>query len=120
MRKHIVVTVLLLLAVSALVIAAGSASAAVRSCGKATATYPNHKTQVFAVKVTKGTIGCAAADKLISGAYLAPGVVSPIGPGATTSTEQLKSGWRCVFPVAPPGPLTCTKGKNKVHATPAP
>jgi len=118
MRKHIDVVVLLALALAALGIASGSASAAARSCGTVHAKYPSGATHGYAVKITKGAIACAAADKLITGVYLASGVASS-GPN-NTNIEQLKSGWRCVFPDAPPGPLTCTKGHNKVRATPTP
>ncbi len=118
MRKRIDVAVLLVAALAALSLAAGSASAAARSCGTVKAKYPSGATHGYTVKVTKGTIACAAANKLIVGVYLAPGVASA-GPN-NTNIEKLKSGWRCVFPDAPPGPVTCTKGKDKVRATPTP
>ena len=116
MRKHVGAAVLLVLAVAAVGIMSGSAFAAARSCGKVQTKYPSGATHGYAVKVTKGTTSCAAADKLMTGVYLASGLASA-GPN-NTNIELLKSGWRCVFPAAPPGPVTCTKGKNKVRATP--
>jgi len=116
MRKRVEVAVLVVLAPAALSIASGSASAAARSCGTVQTKYPSGATHGYGVKVTKGTIACAAADKLMAGVYLASGLAST-GPN-NTNIEVLKSGWRCVFPAAPPGPVTCTKGKNKVRATP--
>ena len=118
MRKHGGAAVLVVLALAALSIASGSASAAARSCGAVQTKYPSGATHGYAVKVTKGTIACAAADKLMAGVYLASGLAST-GPN-NTNIEALKSGWRCVFPSAPPGPVTCTKGRNRVRATPTP
>ena len=118
MRKRVEVAVLVVLALAALSIASGSASAATRSCGTVKTKYPSGATHGYLVKVTKGTTTCAAADRLMAGVYLASGVAST-GPN-NTNIEVLKSGWRCVFPAAPPGPVTCTKGKSKVRATPTP
>ena len=116
MRRHVGAVVLLVLALAALNVVSGSAFAAARSCGTVQTKYPSGATHGYVVKVTKGTIACAAADKLMAGVYLASGLAST-GPN-NTNIEVLKSGWRCVFPSAPPGPVTCTKGKNKVTATP--
>ena len=117
MRARTGIRVLSVAAVSVLALAAATASGAARSCGTVQAKYPSGATHGFVVKVTKGTIACPAADTLIKGVYLAPGVT---GSGANTNVETLKSGWRCVFPAAPPGPVTCTKGRNRVRATPTP
>lgn len=117
MRRHVDATVLLIVALGALSIASGSAFGATRSCGTVTTKYPSGAAHGYVVKVTTGTIACAAADKLMTGVYLAPGIAST-GPN-DTNIEVLKSGWRCVFPAAPPGPVTCTKGTSKVRATPA-
>ncbi|HXR13400.1 MAG TPA: hypothetical protein VN740_01990 [Solirubrobacteraceae bacterium] len=105
-------------AIAALSVAAGSASAAPRSCGTVKAKLPSGATQGYAVKVAKGAVSCAKADALIAQFYLTPGVASA-GPN-NTNIDELKTGWRCVIGDAPPSPIKCTKGADTVKATPKP
>jgi hypothetical protein len=105
-------------AIAALSVAAGSASAAPRSCGSVKAKLPSGATQGYAVKVAKGAVSCPKADALIAQFYVTPGLASA-GPN-NTSIDKLKTGWRCVIGDAPPSPIKCTKGANTVKATPTP
>ena len=114
MRRRIEIAVLM--AVSVLCLSIGTASAAQRSCGSVRAKLPSGSTQAYAVSVVHGTISCRGASSLITGVFLAPGVASA-GPN-NTSIDRLKSGWKCLFGDSPPAPVTCTKGGNKVKATP--
>ncbi len=116
MHRRIEIAALIVLAVLVLCLSIGTASAAQRSCGSVRAKLPSGSTQAYAVSVVRGTISCRGASNLITGVFLSPGVASA-GPN-NTSIDRLKSGWRCVFGNSPPAPVTCTKGANKVKATP--
>ena len=118
MRRQIAVVAALALA--ALWVIAGSASAARRPCGSVKPKAPPFNSGVtsFRVTVVKGTISCTQADKLFKNFYTTPGTESA-GPNGT-SIEHLSNGFTCSgggFAGTATVPITCTKGTNEVKGT---
>lgn len=105
------------LALSALSLGVGSGVAAPKSCGSVKPKAPpfNNPVKTLTVTLTSGTITCVQADHVMTD-YIGPGEEES-GPANTIKTVY-KSGWVCLQ--AGTGvtdkPITCTMGKNTIHA----
>ena len=106
------------LALSALSLGAGSGVAAPKSCGSVKPKAPpfNNPVKTLTVTLEAGTITCAQADHVMTDYYFGPGE-EEAGPANMIKTVY-KTGWVCLQGGSgvTDKPITCTMGKNTIHA----